>query len=441
MGAIPDIDTGEAIDPMQRSSFRTSWSQPEGTVGAVILEGKVIDVNLNLWTVDVVSQFDQKYYLNVQVSSPYQHTNAGEGIYVMPDVGAKCHICIPSDGPPPFVLDFIMSAEDIPQGGADDAPEEAENAMTSTFSGGRKRAKPGDIYIKGRNGNFVILHRGGVLQIGSSQLSQRIYIPLQNLVADISQNYRHYNTGGSVNWYLARSESKTNPRTMLTETYRLLAGDAKGSIRITTGTQPIADVTEENSEVRSELEQNSIGTGDNKILYEVVYTPDDFEIDDGAKAQQLAQPTLGQAGQGTEPTRLRFFFDKVGGAFLHAEGSVLLYTAKKLRLMADDNISISTKKNFQLTVEETTRIDAGKDLAVSAGRIIFNGGEIGEVTFKGADVEVFVDTPLPVTTMAGTPGVDPVSGSPLFVIGGATLAGPKIPLTGTIKTGNPQFKM
>lgn len=107
-----------------------------GGRSAHIYEGKVVDLNMNLWTVDVISQFDQRTYPNVQVSSPYMHSDRGSGIYVMPEIGAKCHVCVPSDGPPPFVLDFIMPQEGMAR---PDIPDQGDGALQpntdATFSG------------------------------------------------------------------------------------------------------------------------------------------------------------------------------------------------------------------------------------------------------------------------------------------------------------------
>lgn len=412
---LKGTEVAGAANSMQRSAFRSSWTQPEGTVGAVIVEGVVVDLNLTLWTVDVVSKFDQKQYLNIQVSSPYMHSNFGEGIYAMPDIGAKCHVCIPSDGPPPFILDFIMPTETVPQAGQQDIS--GENSSNSTFAGGRVRAKPGDIYIKGRDGNFIILHRGGVLQIGCSELAQRIYIPLQNLVTDISQNYRHYNTGGSINWFLAPGESETNPSTIHKDTYRLLAGDEKASIRVSVGLAKDF-VAEPANGANSELSQLGIGK-DNPIVCEVVLAPEAFGADKGSLEPDTSKKT-----------RLRYFFDKGGSAFLRSEGSVLLYVRKKLRVIAQDNIDVSTKKSFTLVAKETGRVDGGSLLELTGKVTKLNGGSKAVATV-GSIVEVVLTLPL-----NGVLVGPPVPGGPIIVPPIDPITTLPVRLKGTIISGN-----
>lgn len=401
---LPGIAVRSAPDPAQRTAFRSSWTQPEGTQGATIIEAKIVDTNVNLWTVDTFSQFDQKYFFNVQVCSPYMHSNAGEGIYAMPEIGAKCHICIPSDGPPPYVLDFIMPQESIANAATADTPDD-QTPTNATFAGGRARTKPGDIYMRGRDGNFVILHRGGVLQIGATELAQRIYIPLQNLVTDISQNYHHYNTGGSVNWFLAAGESETNPPTILKETYRLMAGDAKATIRITKGL--LKDfVPEPPNGAGSDLTQMGIGT--NPIIWEVVIAPDGFTAEDGSIDSSTSKKTT-----------LRYFFDKAGNAFMRCEGSVLLVIHNKLRLTVSDTIDIATKKSFTLTTGTTARIDGGKLLELTAGVTKINGGT-KPIATVGSLVEVRITVPLIGTGPTGPvtiPPINPVTFQPQVIKG------------------------
>lgn len=426
------VDTELNQDKLQDSKFRSSWSQTEGGTGARIYEGTVVDVNLVLWTVDVVSAFDSKIWPEVQISSPYIHSNNGEGIYAMPDVGAKCHVCIPSEGSPPFVLDFIM----VHEAKQTDTEGEVEEPA---YSGGRERAKMGDIYIKGRNGNFVTLHRGGVLQIGATELAQRIYIPLQNLVTDISQNYRHYNTGGSINWFLASSESENNPSTISKHTYRLQAADERASIRVSVGrikdfvTEPIDDEASESNAVvsgtRTDLENMNIGA--EPIVCEVVLAPDGFGADDGS----IDKNTPGQ-------TKLRYFFDESGAAFMRCEGSVLLRTKGQLKLVASGDVDISTDNNFRLRVKNTSRIEGGDQLDIKAGSITMQGG-----TAAAAHVGSIVQTPIPefVVGLVPIPVSNPAGTSVIGIIVPGTkisLVGPSgTTMPGTITTGRDLLKI
>jgi hypothetical protein len=331
----------------------------------------------------------------------------------MPDLGAKCHVCIPSDSAP-FLQDFIMPQETVPQEDSEDGTSAGEgDRETASFGGGRPRAKPGDIYIKGRNGNFVILHKGGVLQMGSTELAQRICIPLQNLVTDISQNYRHYNSGGAINWFLATGESETNPRTLYRETYRLLAGDKKASIRITSGL--LKDFLVEGGEATSQLTQLGIGTEalgsqeEDPIVFEVALSPDQFNANDGAITVDSSKES-----------KLRFFFDKKGGVFLRSESAVYLKAARALRLDVGGDLEIHTDTKFNLTAQSSGRIDGG-DLLELQGKVTKINGGSKPVAHVGAVVEIRLIKPINGISVAGgpvtIPPIDPITSLPVTISG------------------------
>lgn len=390
-------------DPMERTAFRGSWSQPQGVVGAVIIEGRIIDLNMPRWTVDFVSQFDQKFYLNVQVGSNYMHPNRGEGIYAFPEIGSKCHLCIPSDGPPPFILDFIMPQETIPDASTEEAPAGTQSqggetqgpSTDATFAGGRKRPKPGDIIIKGRDGNFAILHRGGVLQLGANSLAQRIYIPLNSIIKDISQNYHHHNVGGSINWAVAAGPSETNPPTSWKQTLRLFANDEKATIRIAHGTWRDF-VPEHKDGPNAQALISELGLGeDDPIIYEVTIAPEEFSADDGC-----ITPNTGKT------TKLRYFFDKGGSVYLGSVGNVLLKTKKRLRVHADGDIDISTDESMSLTAKKQLRLSGGSVLEL-AGDVVKIGPGQDAVAHVGSIVEVSfpVGTPITGPMSPGSPGL------------------------------------
>lgn len=385
---LKGISTGSQRSPLGRGSFRVPWIQPEGATAAFLHEAKIIDINLNDWTVDVRTQFDRRFFLGVQVMTPYCHPNNGEGIYVFPELGAKCLLAIPSDGPPPIVIGFMMPVTSIGDVGTDDAPfgttpatgVDAQNGKAiafsgATYSGGRPRPKPGDIYLKGRDGNFCILHRGGVLQIGSTALAQRLFIPINNIVTDISQNYHHYNTGGAVNWFVDPGDSKDSSPTTFKQTFRLHAPDKNATVRVSIGT--IKDPVGLDPRVvgATEVTTEKIGT-DAPIIYEVVIAPEDIEADDGT----LTSTTRGSA-------TLQFAFDKNGGAYLWSAGSVVFATKKKLIVKADDNITVSTKKTLVLRGEQNTQVDGG-DLLQLTGKVIKIGPGTSKVAFEGCVVSV-----------------------------------------------------
>ena len=418
-GSLPGIKTYATGSPADRKQFRSSWTQPEGVSGALVMEGVIVDVNLINWTVDVISKFDQKKFLNVQVSSPYMHFKRGEGFHVMPDVGAKCHICVPSDGPPPYVLDFIMTQETI-DGASEDAPGGTDGgkggvtqeATAASFAGGRRRAKPGDINLVGRDGQFVRLHRGGVIQIGATSLAQRIYIPLQNLITDISQNYRHHNTGGSINWFIAHGESSTNPPTVHRQTYRVLANDEKATVRVAIG--KVSDVIQEpDASTRSDLQLLGVGT-EEPVVCEVIVAPDAISADDGSMTDQTRGASV-----------LRYFFDKGGNTLLRTNASVVVRVGKRLRIRASQDVDVIGGKNLSMTFDGSARIQATGGVDITGGVIRLNGGT-KPIATVGSLVTLTIVTPVPiVVVVAGVPSPGTITAGSV-VVGLVTSGNPTI---------------
>jgi hypothetical protein len=410
-------------DPSQRSAFRNTWTQPEGGVGAHIIEGRIIDVNLGNWTVDFVSQFDQKFFLNVQVTSPYMNPNQGEGIYAFPEVGSKCLLCIPSDGPPPFIIGFFMPQESIGAGGNAEAPEgtgttggtTAAPGTNATFSGGRPRPKPGDIYMRGRDGNFCVLHRGGVLQIGATALAQRIFIPVGNIITDISQNYHHHNTAGSVNWGVSAAPSEENPPTSWKQTFRLFANQDQATVRVAVGTFEDIIGVPAGSVGLTESIAEGIGAGDSPIVCEVTISPEQIGGDDGSVGANTKKQT-----------KLQFAFDKSGGAYLWTAGSVVLATKKKFYLLAEDDITIRSGKNVVLEAAGALRLGSKGGLTELRGDVVMIG--------PGQDAVAHVGSIVQITIPPGTPLSLPVAS------GSAALSLP-LTITGIVTTGKPTVKV
>jgi len=428
-------------DGLSRQGGRTFPFYPAGGVGAFVHEGKIININMTNWTVDFVTQFDYKFYLGVQVSSPYLHSNTGEGFSAFPEVGAKCLLCIPSDGPPPFILAYIMPMETIGDTSSEESPAgtasnggDIPSTTAATFSGGRSKAKPGDITVRGRDGNFVTLHRGGVLQIGATELAQRIYIPLDNLITDISENYHHHNTAGSINWGIQQGAATSDHATYHKQTYRLFAEDQKATIRVLSSGNNDDYLGEPTGDAGQTSNLNQLNIGIPKvspIVYEVVVSPEHFDAESGDPDDKAKESSV-----------LRFFFDKQGGAFLRSESSVLLAIEKKLKVTVKGDILLETKGSFSLTAAGRMSINGSTGVAIdSNGKVVFKGGKqpIGRV---GDTVIVPIPAAtLTVTNLSAIAGT--VSGAVCTIPPGALLAAltqvVPVNINAIISTGNPDI--
>lgn len=236
-----------------------------GSSSVRIESGTIADVNPRNWTVGWASQYEGGYQPAIQVMAPYLHYNNGEGFFALPEVGAIAAVCFPSDEPgQPFVMGFLsgmeaegaqtanlqqtitdpgIETEEVPAPTASTSNPSASttpgsNSVASSRRAGRPILNPGDMVWQGRDENFVIMRRGGVLQLGATQLAQRIYIPVRNFIRDCCESYELNTMGGSLSWVLQREQDKPAPNQTPHELNLILreyAQDKQASVRLSFG--------------------------------------------------------------------------------------------------------------------------------------------------------------------------------------------------------------
>lgn len=207
-----------------------------GPSPVIIEDATVVDVNKNNYTVSVITTHTSKRFDDIQVGSPYFHNQNGEGWSALPEIGAVCKLCRGSDTTPPFIMCFVA----IPsvRESSDGTPTRSTAAGGSTtdvsFKGRRLELQPGDMAWATRDENFVVLRRGGVLQIGSTDLSQRIYVPINNYIYDICENYSMDTLGGNIRWNVERQENDPGGNAPISYVFKLseFAQDNKASIMV-----------------------------------------------------------------------------------------------------------------------------------------------------------------------------------------------------------------
>ncbi len=400
VGAVKKLADGRGGRAPSRR-FRSTFTTPEGLGKTDIFMGHVTNVDLVNHTVDVVSQFDQLRVLAIPVGSPYQHSNRGEGMTILPEVGSKAAVCWPGDSSPPFVLGFVMPHETIPNAGVSEEDPSGTGSHGSTnqsptaasYAGGRPVGKPGDMYLRGRDGNFVILHRGGVLQIGSNELSQRIYVPLNNLVMDVAENYIMHNSGGSIRWGIQDGEGESQLPAEFKQTFRVYANEKYADIRIAAGRvhDPVPE-TDEDGLIDQELA--AVGKTE-PVVYEMTLARNGFNAEDNSQAPNAANLV-----------KLRFVFDRVGNAFMRLDGNVGVLCKKHLRVRVKEQAEIYADSTFNLTVASDARVQVGGSFEITAKVTRFNGGD-KPVAHVGSQVSITLN-PLLLMVSPSPPGFMPL---------------------------------
>jgi hypothetical protein len=200
---------------------------------ASIFRAQVINVNSADYTVDV--QYESYPYSNhfdIPWMTPYVHQNQGEGVAIMPEVGSTVWVCRPSEsGKDAFVLGWTP----IQEGG--------------TYRAGRVLLNPGDQYFSTRDGNFIALRRGGIVQIGASPVCQRLFLPIRNIIRDFAENYELTTPGGDLTWEVIRTEE---------------SGDGHSACLLTLEAKEFSD--DPNANPLITLKMGSHGDGNDTIL-------------------------------------------------------------------------------------------------------------------------------------------------------------------------------
>lgn len=285
-------------------------------VAARIESGIILDVDITTYTVSVTTEFSKKPVTGVKFATPYQHYANGEGIYFMPEVGSLCWVCSPSDHNRPFVIAWGPASED------GDARAK------------KKDLNPGDIYLGTRDDNFIILRRGGVVQIGGGPLSQRMYLPINNTIKDFCENYGLHALGGDLEWTIQRDENTTDGTrpALLSLKAREFADDP----------MPIA-----------QLQIGSHGSGDERIL--------SLLINDSGASGQAAQVELS----------------------LGKDGSMKFDVKKGVEWTVADTFKLTVKKDLTLHTDANFNVESDKtDIKGSSGITVESSS--GDVTIKAS---------------------------------------------------------
>jgi hypothetical protein len=158
-------------------------------MAALVERARVVTVNQRDYTCDITTEFTFKNKFDIPFMTPYCNQIQGEGINFLPEVGAVCWVCTPSEAErEAFILGWTM----VDEGGS--------------YRGGRELMNPGDMHFSTRDGNFLFLRRGGSVQIGSTPICQRVYLPIRNIIQDYAENYELRTPAGDLTWKVLRKE-------------------------------------------------------------------------------------------------------------------------------------------------------------------------------------------------------------------------------------------
>jgi hypothetical protein len=245
----------------------------------------VVDVNRKNWTCALQTVHGAQTMPDVQWASSYHHYTGGEGYHYMPEVGAHCWVAIPNDNTPPFIMGFRAPPAVITAAGSDPLRSSDTPGGSSTdvsYQSNRPDLNPGDIALTTRDGSFVILRRGGVLQIGATALAQRIFVPIRNFIHDYAENYELATPGGDVCWIVDRPELDPAGKPPCSWSFHMreYATDKNATVRVRH--LPLAEA------------------GAKKAAWEVTVAPNGIDRDTGAAASATYSMLILTSGETAE---------------------------------------------------------------------------------------------------------------------------------------------
>ena len=134
------------------------------------------------------SEMSEQPSYRVPIMSPYIDDQTSAGFKVCPRVGSICIAAQLSDGRR-CILGFLPT-------------DDTEGKMDAGF----EPMVSGDMLFQGPEGNFVKIRSGGIVEIGSTPICSTIYLPIRNIIHNISENFIIDTFAGSFEYKVERQE-------------------------------------------------------------------------------------------------------------------------------------------------------------------------------------------------------------------------------------------
>lgn len=188
---------------MSARSRRSARANPSTTAthlhGVQVVKGIIQTVDPVRWVASVIPIQGGMPIEDIPIN-PMSVGADGQGSFYMPEVNTPVWLCRPSDERTPFILAGATLPRQLDD--SDDEENPNDHRMNRPVLG------EGDQMISGPGASpFIILRKGGSLEIGSTQMAQRIYIPLQDTIREFFNNYEQNAAGGKMSWRVTPDDS------------------------------------------------------------------------------------------------------------------------------------------------------------------------------------------------------------------------------------------
>lgn len=171
------------------------------------------------WTCTVLGEGGDKPALSDIPINPIMIGKEGSGMYYLPDIGSSVWVAeLPVSG------SFVLMGAVMPFDGTGEDEAESMDMDASQY---RTSIEPGDMVMTGKPGSQVVVRKNGVIEIGSTYLSKRFYLPLDHFIRDFTKQYELITSGGGLSyktdemttfWGSITKDIVVDPATATTET-------------------------------------------------------------------------------------------------------------------------------------------------------------------------------------------------------------------------------
>jgi len=181
----------------------------DGYTPVRMINGMVVSVDRLKWTCKVKTDFHSNP-VDAEIMPVYMG-GAGNGLFYLPEVGSHVYLAYPSHKKMPIIIGgSVLPDETVDGDGSiddDGKLKEDGESPSPSFLGNRPVLNEGDIMMSSEGGNFLIMREGGVVEIGSSQVARRYYVPISNFIRDFCSTYEMNAAGGQMSWSRRRGET------------------------------------------------------------------------------------------------------------------------------------------------------------------------------------------------------------------------------------------
>ena len=172
----------------------TTFNESQLVGFAVVEEAVIRNVNSRLRTVDVTTTHSNRVIDDVKLASPGLSNYPFGGAVYLPNPDDVCWICTPADKSGSFVFAYGTIAGPARA----DVPDSEEEGPS--YRADAPDQVPGEWVFATRDGNFVRILRGGMIQVGATDLSCTSWIPINNTIRTIFQRFEAKSPLGEIIW-------------------------------------------------------------------------------------------------------------------------------------------------------------------------------------------------------------------------------------------------